>query len=64
MPKRESGGFMGRDYEERCALSVLRGGGGNGSNSAVPNPPAFYCSPALLHDLTLWLWVLCVCTVH
>ena len=39
MPKRESGGFMGRDYEERCALSVLRGGGGNGSNSAVPNRP-------------------------
>ena len=42
MPKRESGGFMGRDYEEQCALSVLRGGGGNGSNSAVPNQPAFY----------------------
>ena len=30
---------MGRDYEEQCALSVLRGGGGNGSNSAVPNRP-------------------------
>ena len=30
---------MDRDYEERCALSVLRGGGGNGSNSAVPNRP-------------------------
>ena len=29
-------------YEPQQALSVLRGGGGNGSNSAVPNPPAFY----------------------
>ena len=53
-------------YEPQQALSVLRGGGGNGSNSAVPNPPAFYWASLLCSLLCMtWLfgWVLCVYAV-